>query len=45
MLRSPKTAKRYCTKNWISDFKQKDMWGGQGYRTEQPPYQIYRSKP
>jgi len=35
----------YDGKQWISDFKQKDMWGGPGYRSSQPPYQIYRSKP
>lgn len=27
---------------WTSDFKQKDMWGGPGYRQSQPPYVIYR---
>lgn len=27
---------------WISDFEQKDMWGGPGYRTNKPPYEIYR---
>lgn len=32
----------YDGKQWISDFKQRDMWGGQGYRTQQPPHVIYR---
>lgn len=35
----------YDGKQWISDFKQKDMWGGPRYRTYQPPSQVYRSKP
>ncbi|TAN61305.1 MAG: hypothetical protein EPN20_12620 [Magnetospirillum sp.] len=32
----------YDGKQWISDFKQRDMWGGQGYRTQQPPHVVYR---
>ena len=35
----------YDGKQWISDFKQKDMWGGPGYCSNQPPYQVYRRKP
>lgn len=27
---------------WVSDFKQIDMWGGPGYRKHQPAYTIYR---
>jgi hypothetical protein len=27
---------------WISDFKQTDMWSGQGYREKKPGYTIYR---
>lgn len=32
-------------KDWTSDYRQRDQWGGQGYRTHQPPYQIYRRSP
>jgi uncharacterized Zn-binding protein involved in type VI secretion len=32
----------YDGQQWVSDFKQKDMWGGSGYRNNQPPHQIYR---
>jgi hypothetical protein len=32
----------YDGKQWISDFKQRDMWGGQGYRTYEPSHVIYR---
>ncbi|NEY28090.1 C40 family peptidase [Escherichia coli] len=28
--------------NWFSDFQQRDMWGGPGYRSHKPPYIIYR---
>lgn len=27
---------------WISDFRQRDMWGGPGYRTNKPPTTICR---
>lgn len=27
---------------WVSDFKQRDMWAGPGYRTHKPLYAIYR---
>lgn len=27
---------------WESDFKQKDMWSGPGYRKYQPDYKLYR---
>ncbi|WP_156612553.1 hypothetical protein [Paramagnetospirillum marisnigri] len=30
---------------WVSDHKQRDMWGGDGYRTHKPAYQIYRRTP
>ncbi len=33
----------YNGSQWVSDFKQNDMWGGPGYRRSQPPYIIYRS--
>ena len=28
--------------DWYSDFKQIDFWGGPGYRSSRPTYQIYR---
>lgn len=31
-------------KTWYSDFKQRDMYPGNGYRTHRPPYVIYRKK-
>lgn len=34
----------YDGRQWISDFKQRDMWGGHGYRTQQPPHQVYRRR-
>lgn len=27
---------------WFSDFRQRDMWGGPGYRHARPQYVIYR---
>lgn len=27
---------------WYSDFRQRDMWGGPGYRSSRPAYKIYR---
>jgi len=27
---------------WVSDFVQKDFWGGPGYRQKQPDYKFYR---
>lgn len=29
-------------KNWISDFIQRDIWSGPGYRKEKPSYVVYR---
>lgn len=28
--------------DWYSDFRQRDMWAGSGYRITKPPYTIYR---
>lgn len=30
--------------HWISDFVQRDMWGGQSYREIMPNYSIFRMK-
>lgn len=27
---------------WVSDFRQRDIWAGPGYRTHKPSYAIYR---
>lgn len=27
---------------WVSDFKQRDIWAGPGYRTHRPAYVVYR---
>ena len=32
----------YDGKQWASDAKQRDMWGGPGYRKHKPPHVIYR---
>ncbi|CAA7614919.1 Putative cytoplasmic protein (modular protein) [Magnetospirillum sp. LM-5] len=32
----------YDGKSWISDARQKDMWGGRGYRDHQPSFRVYR---
>lgn len=32
----------YDGQHWYSDFRQRDMWGGPGYRSAQPAYKIYR---
>lgn len=32
----------YDGQSWISDFVQRDMWGGPGYREHKPSYKIYR---
>ena len=32
----------YTGSQWVSDFRQRDMWSGSGYRTNQPAYAIYR---
>jgi type VI secretion system secreted protein VgrG len=32
----------YDGKQWVSDFKQRDMWGGPGYRKFAPSYEVYR---
>ncbi|MGU0041766.1 hypothetical protein [Citrobacter freundii complex sp. 2025EL-00176] len=29
---------------WYSDFRQRDMWAGPGYRAAKPPYTIYRKQ-
>jgi type VI secretion system secreted protein VgrG len=34
----------YTGTEWISDFKQRDMWGGPGYRSAKPSYRIFRFK-
>jgi type VI secretion system secreted protein VgrG len=31
--------------NWVSDFQQRDMWGGPGYRNNKPGFKIYRYSP
>ena len=35
----------YDGKQWVSDFKQRDFWGGPGYRTLQPSHRFYRVAP
>ena len=32
----------YDGKIWISDFKQRDFWSGQGYRSNKPSHVFYR---
>ena len=32
----------YDGTQWISDFKQRDFWPGQSYRTHKPSYAVYR---
>jgi type VI secretion system secreted protein VgrG len=32
----------YDGAQWVSDFKQRDMWGGPGYRNYLPSYEVYR---
>lgn len=32
----------YTGSQWVSDFKQRDMWAGPSYRKHQPPFMIYR---
>ncbi|ECJ3936271.1 hypothetical protein YT28_04635 [Salmonella enterica subsp. salamae] len=32
----------YDGQDWYSDFKQRDFWGGPGYRSSRPAYQMYR---
>ena len=32
----------YNGEQWVSDFMQRDMWGGPGYRKNKPDYSIYR---
>ena len=32
----------YDGTRWVSDFKQRDIWAGPGYRANQPPLQVYR---
>jgi hypothetical protein len=29
---------------WYSDFRQRDMWAGPGFRASKPEYKIYRKK-
>lgn len=31
-------------KNWVSDFQQRGMYSGPGYRAKAPPYKIYRHR-
>lgn len=32
----------YDGRHWVSDFRQRDMWAGPGYRLNRPSYAIYR---
>ncbi|HGW5057066.1 MULTISPECIES: C40 family peptidase [Citrobacter] len=32
----------YDGQDWYSDFKQRDFWGGPGYRSSKPAHQMYR---
>jgi type VI secretion system secreted protein VgrG len=32
----------YNGTQWVSDFKQRDMWGGPGYRKNTPNYEVFR---
>jgi len=32
----------YNGTQWVSDFKQRDIWAGPGYRINKPAYQVYR---
>ncbi|MFC0400781.1 hypothetical protein [Paraburkholderia rhizosphaerae] len=32
----------YTGQQWVSDFRQTDMWSGPGYRTHKPPFKVYR---
>jgi len=32
----------YDGNNWYSDFRQRDIWAGPGYRASKPPQKIYR---
>ena len=32
----------YDGQQWLSDFRQRGIWSGQGYRNKKPPYIIYR---
>jgi type VI secretion system secreted protein VgrG len=34
----------YDGTQWVSDFKQRDMWAGPGYRKHKPQYAIYRPR-
>ncbi|PLR34506.1 NlpC/P60 family protein [Chimaeribacter arupi] len=34
----------YDGQNWYFDFRQRDMWGGPGYRSARPAYKIYRRR-
>jgi hypothetical protein len=33
----------YDGRIWVSDFRQRDMWAGPGYRAYKPPFAIYRA--
>ncbi len=35
----------YSGTGWVSDFAQRDFWGGPGFRTKQPAHQFLRWKP
>jgi len=32
----------YTGRQWISDFRQRDIWAGPGYRANKPPIAVYR---
>ncbi|CAN7759630.1 type VI secretion system amidase effector protein Tae4 [Caballeronia sp. LjRoot34] len=34
----------YNGNQWVSDFKQADMWSGPGYRKHKPAFQVFRSQ-
>ena len=35
-------AEMYTGTQWISDFRQRELYPGPGYRSAKPPYQAYR---
>jgi hypothetical protein len=35
----------YSGAAWISDFQQRDIWGGGGYRKNKPAHAVYRYSP
>jgi hypothetical protein len=34
----------YNGQNWVSEFVQRDFWGGPGYRTNTPAHEFYRAR-